>query len=72
MAPAWWLAVVGIDHYAEHEDSLDWPEKVGVHMTTLSEAQWLEAWVAAGFEAVETWRAAGILAPWSSLGDAPS
>ena len=58
LQPGGW-AVVGVDHYAEHEASLDWPEKVGVHMTTLSEAQWLEAWGAAGFEAVETWRAAG-------------
>lgn len=58
LQPGGW-AVVGVDHYAEHVDSLDWPEKVGVHMTTLSEAQWLEAWAAAGFEDVETWRAAG-------------
>jgi SAM-dependent methyltransferase len=58
LEPGGW-AVVGVDHYAEHEDSLDWPEKVGVHMTTMTEAQWLEAWTEAGFEAIETWRAAG-------------
>ena len=58
LEPGGW-AVVGVDHYAEHEDSLDWPEKVGVHMTTMSEAQWLQAWAEAGFESIETWRAAG-------------
>lgn len=58
LQPGGW-AVIGVDHYAEHEESLDWPEKVGVHMTTLSEAAWLEAWSAAGFESIETWRAAG-------------
>ncbi|MCH1410819.1 MAG: class I SAM-dependent methyltransferase [Candidatus Poseidoniaceae archaeon] len=58
LQPGGW-AVVGVDHYAEHEASLDWPEKVGVHMTTLSEAAWLEAWTNAGFEDVKTWRAAG-------------
>ena len=42
-------AVIGIDHYLEHEESLGWPEHVGVRMTTLSTEQWLEAWEDAGF-----------------------
>lgn len=58
LQPGGW-AVVGVDHYAEHEASLDWPEKVGVHMTTLSEQEWVQAWEQAGFENVRSWRAAG-------------
>ncbi len=45
--------VAGVDHYKEHEESLTWPEHVGVHMTTLSIAQWKEAMVSAGFTNVE-------------------
>ena len=40
----------GVDHYAENEDSLSWPEKVGVHMTTLSENEWIELVESAGFD----------------------
>ena len=35
-------AVIGIDHYLEHEESLGWPEHVGVRMTTLSTEQWFD------------------------------
>ena len=51
-----WL-VVGIDHYLEHEDSLSWPEHVGVHMTTLSTQEWVEAWKDAGFSNISNWQA---------------
>ena len=51
-----WL-VVGIDHYLEHQDSLSWPEQVGVHMTTLSTQEWLEAWSDAGFSNISSWQA---------------
>ena len=51
-----WL-VVGIDHYKENEDSLSWPEQVGVHMTTLSTREWLDAWQEAGFSNISTWQA---------------
>ena len=30
--------MIGIDHYAEHEESLGWPEALDVHMSTFSEA----------------------------------
>tara|TARA_B100000902_G_scaffold394583_1_gene451212 strand:+ start:2133 stop:2765 length:633 start_codon:yes stop_codon:yes gene_type:complete len=40
----------GVDHYAENEDSISWPEKVGVHMTTLSEKEWIELVESAGFD----------------------
>ena len=33
-------AVIGIDHYAENEDSLSWPEYVGVHMATRTTKEW--------------------------------
>ena len=50
-------AVIGIDHYLEHEESLGWPEHVGVRMTTLSTEQWLEAWKNAGFSNITHWQA---------------
>ena len=51
-----WL-VVGIDHYLEHEESLTWPEHVGVHMTTLSTQEWKDAWHDAGFTNISSWQA---------------
>ena len=51
-----WL-VVGIDHYLEHEESLTWPEHVGVHMTTLSTQEWKDAWHDAGFSNISSWQA---------------
>ena len=50
-------AVIGIDHYLEHEESLGWPEHVGVKMTTLSTEQWIEAWKDAGFSNITHWQA---------------
>lgn len=50
-------AVIGVDHYLEHKASLDWPEHVGVEMTTLSIDQWLEAWKGAGFTNIKHWQA---------------
>ena len=52
------ILVAGVDHYLEHEESLTWPEHVGVHMTTLSEKEWLKAFKDAGFEDLTAWRAA--------------
>jgi len=49
-------AVIGIDHYLENEESLTWPEHVGVNMTTLSIDQWVEAWRNAGFANIKHWR----------------
>jgi SAM-dependent methyltransferase len=69
--PAGW-AVVGIDHYREHEASLTWPEDVGVQMTTLSEDEWLRAWTSAGFTNITTWRAAGDPGTLVIAGQAPS
>ena len=45
---------VGIDHYLENESSLDWSESLGVHMTTLSAAEWEEGLRMAGFQKVES------------------
>ena len=45
--------VAGVDHYAEHEDSLGWPEHVGVHMTTLTIEEWTSAMSKAGFCDIE-------------------
>ena len=50
--------IAGVDHYLEHAASLEWPEYVGVHMTTMSMDQWKEAMVAAGFQDIEIWQVA--------------
>jgi len=47
------VLVAGVDHYLEHEESLTWPEHVGVHMTTMSISQWESAMSAAGFSEIE-------------------
>ena len=52
-------AVIGIDHYMENEDSLSWPEHVGVNMATRTINQWEVAWKKAGFNNVEHWIAGG-------------
>ena len=53
------ILVAGVDHYLEHEESLTWPEHVGVHMTTLSIDGWKSAMVNAGFKDVEIHQVAG-------------
>ena len=53
------ILVAGVDHYLEHEESLTWPEHVGVHMTTLSIDDWESAMVNAGFKDVEIHQVAG-------------
>lgn len=53
------ILVAGVDHYLEHEESLTWPEHVGVHMTTLSIDDWKSAMVHAGFKDVEIHQVAG-------------
>ena len=52
------MLVIGVDHYAENEESLDWPEKVRTRMTTLSEAEWIDSLSTAGLSDVKSWRAA--------------
>lgn len=50
-------AVIGIDHYAEHEESLGWPEALDVHMSTFSEQEWIAMWNEVGFTEIHAWRA---------------
>tara|TARA_B100001250_G_scaffold414358_1_gene452200 strand:+ start:6899 stop:7519 length:621 start_codon:yes stop_codon:yes gene_type:complete len=52
-------AVIGIDHYAENQDSLEWPNHVGVNMATRTIQQWKDAWLNAGFDEVKHWIAGG-------------
>ena len=47
------ILVAGVDHYREHEESLGWPEHVGVHMTTLSIDDWNNAMQYAGFKDIQ-------------------
>ena len=53
------VLIAGVDHYLEHEESLTWPEHVGVHMTTLSIDEWKSAMLDAGFKDVEIHQVAG-------------
>lgn len=53
------ILVAGVDHYLEHEESLTWPEHVGVHMTTFSIDEWKSAMVNAGFKDIEIHQVAG-------------
>jgi len=50
------VLIAGVDHYLENTASLDWPTSLNVHMTTLSEEQWRQGMVDAGFTDVETRR----------------
>ncbi len=52
------VLVAGIDHYLENSDSHGWPEALNVHMTLMSESEWKEAMIAAGFADVKMHRAA--------------
>lgn len=48
--------VMGVDHHTDHEESLGWPEHVGVHMTTLTPDRWEQALRDAGFTDVRQMR----------------
>jgi len=52
-----WL-IAGVDHYLEHKASLDWPDKLDVHMTTMSIDEWKNALQNAGFQNIRIWQAA--------------
>jgi SAM-dependent methyltransferase len=45
---------LGMDHYLENEDSVSWPESLGIPMTTLSIGEWRDGLECAGFTDVET------------------
>ena len=47
----WFIA--GIDHYKEHQESLSWPEYVGVKMNTMSINEWKNLMELAGFKQIE-------------------
>ena len=47
------ILIAGVDHYLENEESLTWPEHVGVHMTTMQISQWEDAMKSAGFVDIE-------------------
>jgi len=50
------VLIAGVDHYLENTESHDWPKSLNVHMTTLSEEQWKQGMIDAGFTGVETRR----------------
>ena len=47
----------GLDHYSENTESLEWPEKVGVKMTTFSESEWISLVESSGFDVLTSFRA---------------
>jgi trans-aconitate methyltransferase len=52
-----WL-VAGVDHYQEHEQSLQWPKQLQVHMTTMTINEWKSAMQKAGFQHIKVWQTA--------------
>tara|TARA_B110000196_G_C20913723_1_gene551848 strand:+ start:118 stop:813 length:696 start_codon:yes stop_codon:yes gene_type:complete len=52
------LFVMGVDHYRENEESIDWPQKVKTPMTLHSESEWKDLFTNAGLEISNHWRAA--------------
>ncbi len=50
--------VAGVDHYLEHEASLEWPEQLDVHMTSMSIEDWKKAMQNAGFQNLKIWQTA--------------
>lgn len=68
------VAILGVDHYAENKPSLAWPGRLGVRMTTWSEAAWRAGLHSAGFADVRVWRAAsqGEIGTLAMLARAPS
>ena len=53
-----WL-VAGVDHYQEHEASLEWSTRLNVHMTTMTIDEWKSAMQKAGFQHIKVWQTAG-------------
>ena len=49
--------ISGVDFYLENPKSHSWPKDLNVHMTLLSEDQWLSAFTAAGFKNCYSWLA---------------
>jgi len=49
--------VIGLDHYIGNPDSYDWSKDLNVHMSLLSEQDWLDMFVDAGLSGCKTWRA---------------
>jgi len=52
------ILLIGVDHYAENESSLDWPQQVKTRMTTLSTQQWTSCFKMAGLDVIRVWKAA--------------
>tara|TARA_Y100001970_G_C14207127_1_gene844739 strand:- start:1643 stop:2260 length:618 start_codon:yes stop_codon:yes gene_type:complete len=49
--------VIGLDHYIGNPDSYNWSKDLNVHMSLLSEHDWLDMFVDAGLSACKTWKA---------------
>ena len=48
--------IFGVDHYGENKPSLNWPEKCGVFMNTLSIEEWKKLLSSVGFKNIDYWQ----------------
>jgi len=51
------ILAFGVDHYLENKESLEWPKKVGVKMTTYSESEWVSLVTSAGLDVLKVFKA---------------
>ncbi len=48
------MLIIGIDHYSENTESLDWSEKFNLEITTLSSNEWNNLFKQAGFKDIKS------------------
>ncbi len=51
------LLIIGIDHYIGNPDSYSWSKDLNVHMTLMSETEWIHIFKKAGLVDCNSWRA---------------
>ena len=49
--------VIGLDHYIGNPDSYSWSKDLNVHMSLLSEQDWLNMFLESGLSGCKSWRA---------------
>tara|TARA_B100000700_G_scaffold322180_1_gene423074 strand:- start:2691 stop:3323 length:633 start_codon:yes stop_codon:yes gene_type:complete len=50
------IFILGIDHYKENRESINWPEECGVYMNTKTKKEWIEILKKTGFVNVKSWQ----------------
>ena len=49
--------VIGLDHYIGNPDSYSWSKDLNVHMSLLSEQEWLDVFLHSGLSNCVSWKA---------------